>query len=67
LSIPVTALIDFLIHPFKAPPAVKVIPKIVEAFNRFFARVNMTKARDGLDLRKTRVKFKDRDKGSEKV
>lgn len=64
---PVAALVDFLIKPFEAPPAVKIIPKVVEAFNLFLARVNMTKARDRLDLGKARVKIEDRNKGSEEV
>ena len=60
---PVTTLVDFLIQP---PPA-KDIPKVVEAFNFFLARINMTKARDRLDLGKARVKLKDWAKGSEEV
>ena len=64
---PVTALVDFLIKPFEAPPTIEIIPKVVEAFNLFLARVNMTKARDRLDLGKARVKIEDRDKGGEEV
>ena len=64
---PIAALVDFFIKPFEAPPAVKIIPKVIEAFNLFLARVNMTKARDRLDLGKARVKIEDRDKGGEEV
>ena len=52
--------------PLKAPPRVKVVPKVVKAFNVLLAGVRVTEWSDGLNSRETTFTRKDgRDDGAE--
>ena len=63
----VAALVHFLVIPFKASPAVKVVPKVVEALDFVLCRVNVAQANDRLSFRESGVVVEDGAKRLEKV
>ena len=63
----VAALVHFLVIPFKASPAVKVVPKVVEALDFVLCRVYVAQANDRLSFRESGVVVEDGAKRLEKV
>lgn len=64
---PIATLVDLLIQIFKAPPTIKVVPKVIEALNLLLAIVILSKERYRLRLAEPRLTFEYSAKLLEKV
>ena len=63
----VTAFIDFLVQVLEAPPAIEVVPELIETFYRFLVVVETAKAGYGLDLAEASLTLEYRAKSLEEV
>ena len=64
---PIATLVDLLIQIFEAPPTIKVVPKVIEAFNLLLTIVILAKERYGLRLAESCLTFEHGSKLFEKV
>ena len=63
----VRSLVNLLVQPLKAPPAVEVVPEVVESFDLLLGGIVVAKAGDRLGLGEARIKVEDVGEGLEEI
>ena len=63
----VGSLVNLLVQPLEAPPAVKVVPEVVESFDLLLGGIVVAKAGDRLGLGEARIEVEDVGEGLEEI